>query len=236
MTILLLRPYATFAQGSTIDLDNATEAALVGQGRATYTVNPGSAFAPLTATEQQRTRDLLLCNDSFLAWDDLRFPAQGINPAGAAAAPAVDDVLTSFPGTLLFSGSQDNIIAGVAQMPHAWLAGSAIRPHIHWSNPTGTADAVEWEFWYRIAGYPGDVSGPLVGPVAGTLTAGSPAVSDQHCLTSFGNIDMTGQRESSMMAWQIRRLGSDASAGTARLFEFDIHYQIGKLGTAAEFP
>jgi hypothetical protein len=57
MTILLLRPYATFAQGATVDLDNATEAALVAQGRATFTVNPGSAFAPLTAVEQQALRD-----------------------------------------------------------------------------------------------------------------------------------------------------------------------------------
>lgn len=57
MTILLLRPYATFAQGATVDLDNATEAALVGQGRATYTVNPGPFFSPLTAAEQQLARD-----------------------------------------------------------------------------------------------------------------------------------------------------------------------------------
>ena len=57
MTILLLRPYATYAQGATVDLDNATEASLVAQGRATYTVNPGSAFAPLTAVEQQDLRD-----------------------------------------------------------------------------------------------------------------------------------------------------------------------------------
>jgi hypothetical protein len=47
MTVLLLRPYATFAQGATVDLDNATEASLVAQGRATYTVNPGPAFEPL---------------------------------------------------------------------------------------------------------------------------------------------------------------------------------------------
>jgi hypothetical protein len=56
MTVLLLRPYATFAQGATVDLDNATEASLVAQGRATYTVNPGPAFEPLTAAEQQTLR------------------------------------------------------------------------------------------------------------------------------------------------------------------------------------
>ena len=74
----------------------------------------------------------------------------------------------------------------------------------------------------------------LLRPYA-TFAQGSPTVSDEMCYTSFGDIDMTGQAESTMLAWQIRRLGSDASAGTARLFEFDIHYQIGKLGTASTF-
>lgn len=59
MTILLLRPYATFAQGATVDIDHATEASLVAQGRATYTVNPGSTFAPLTAAEQQLLRNFI---------------------------------------------------------------------------------------------------------------------------------------------------------------------------------
>lgn len=61
-------------------------------------------------------------------WDDLRFPAQGINPAGAANAPTIDDVLTSFPGTLLFAGNAENVIVGIAQMPHAWAKGTSIRP------------------------------------------------------------------------------------------------------------
>lgn len=58
MTILLLKPYATYARGATIDLDNATETAMVAQGLATYTVNPGGAFFPLTAKEQQDLRDM----------------------------------------------------------------------------------------------------------------------------------------------------------------------------------
>jgi len=57
MTVLLLKPYSTFAQGATVDLDNATEASLVQQGLATYTLNPGAAFFPLTAAEQQTLRD-----------------------------------------------------------------------------------------------------------------------------------------------------------------------------------
>lgn len=57
MTVTLLKPYATYAQGASVDLDNATEASLVTQGRATYTANPGNAFSPLTAAEQQSLRD-----------------------------------------------------------------------------------------------------------------------------------------------------------------------------------
>jgi len=57
MTITLNFAYATYAAGATVDLDNATEAALVAQGRAAYTTNPGTYFGPLTAAEQQNLRD-----------------------------------------------------------------------------------------------------------------------------------------------------------------------------------
>lgn len=170
-------------------------------------------------------------------WDDLRFPAQGINPTGAADAPTVDNVLTGFPGTLLFSGTLENVIAGVAQMPHAWKAGSAIQPHIHWSKPVGSVGAVEWELYYRHLGFPSDVAGDWVGPVAGAISVGDPSVSNSHVITGFGQIDMTGKRESSMLCWQIRRQGAtDADAGTARLLEFDIHYYSVKAGTVTPIP
>lgn len=170
-------------------------------------------------------------------WDDLRFPAQGINPAGAVDAPTVDTTLTDYPGTLLFSGSADNVIAGVAQLPHAWKAGTAIRPHIHWSKPVGSSSAADWVLYYRILGSAGDAHGALVGPVTGTLAAGTPTVANSMLLTSFGSIDMTSQKESTCLSWQLRRLGNtDADNGTARLFEFDLHYQCGKSGTVDEFP
>lgn len=57
MAIRLLFPYSTDVAGATVDYDNATEAALVAQGRAVYTTNPGAAFQPLTAQEQQAYRD-----------------------------------------------------------------------------------------------------------------------------------------------------------------------------------
>jgi hypothetical protein len=172
-----------------------------------------------------------------LGWDDLRFPANGINPAGVIADPAIDQTETGMPGTLLFSGTIDNMSAITAQMPHAWKRETSIRPHIHWSMPTGSADAVAWELYYRHLGFPSDTAGDWVGPVAGVLAAGDPTTTDSHCITGFGRIEMTGKRESSMLCWQIRRQGAtDADNGTARLLEFDIHYYSVKSGTPTVVP
>lgn len=67
--------------------------------------------------------------------------------------------------------------------------------------------------------------------------AGDMATADQMLITRFDPIDLTGQRESTCLAWQIRRLGNaDADNGTARLFEFDLHFQSDKGGTVDEFP
>jgi hypothetical protein len=171
------------------------------------------------------------------AWTDLRFPAQAINPAGATAAPAVDTTLSGFPGTLLFSGSAENIIVGIAQMPHEWERGSAVRPHIHWSKPVGSADAVSWVLYYRHIGMVGDPPDAWVGPVAGTLVAGDPTNADEHLITAFGDVSMLGRKESACIAWRVHRLGNtDADSGTARLYEFDIHYRAGKAGTDTEIP
>ena len=170
-------------------------------------------------------------------WDDLRFPAQAVNPVGALAPPAVDEVETAFPGTFLFSGSQDQMISGIAQLPHAWAKGTAIRPHIHWSKPTGSASAVTWQLYVRQIGNPGDVAGAWSNAIAGTIVAGDQETSDNHILSAFGDVAMTDYIESCCLAWRLYRRGTtDADNNAVRLFEFDIHYQIDQLGTITEIP
>jgi hypothetical protein len=170
-------------------------------------------------------------------WDDLRFPAQAINPAGAVEAPTVDQDQAKFPGTLLFAGNKDASIGGIAQMPHSWARGTSLRPHIHWSKPVGSANAVDWKFYYRICGWVGDVAGAWSSAVDGVLAAGDPTVADAHLLTSFGDIPMTDLKESAIVAWRLDRLGvTDADNGVARLYEFDIHFLASQLGTITEIP
>jgi hypothetical protein len=233
-------------QSAVLDIDISTQSLMLRRGEnapasividAVVYTQPGGLQAVLDGSTLLTADQLADVPQNVFGWDDLRFPSQGINPAGAVDAPAVETTLTGYPGTLLFSGSADNVIAGVAQMPHAWRVGSDIYPHIHWSKPVGSASAVTWQLYYRILGYPGEAHGALVGPIAGTLVAGDQATSNEMLITSFGAIVMTGQRESTCLNWQLRRLGStDADNGTARMFEFDIHFQHEKSGTPEQFP
>lgn len=171
-----------------------------------------------------------------LVWDDLRFPAQGINPIGAASDPTIDT--TTFPGTMLFSGTQENVIAGVAQMPHGWAVGDSIHPHIHWAKTSAAVGDAVWEFRYTIADI-GEVFGaysawePCTNPVPHNDTA------EKQVIAAFSFIDMSTFKESAIVLWQIRRnpaAVADNYAADARFYEFDIHYRKNKLGTVTEIP
>lgn len=175
-------------------------------------------------------------SDLYLGWDDLRFPAQGINPAGAVGAPTVDTA--TVPGTLLFSGSAVNLIAGIAQMPHSWLAGSAVRPHVHWAKTTSAAGGVEWEWCYAIAGA-GEVLPAYSAWLPATVGVADSDTAGRHAISKFPELTMTGKKESTIIAWQVRRNPAavgDTYATNARFFEFDIHYQMSKFGTIPEYP
>lgn len=184
-------------------------------------------------TDLQSALDDLTPNSLILSntvWDDLRFPAQGINPAGAPAPPTVDTA----DGTLVFSASQTNIIAGIAQLPHQWKEGSTVNPHIHWCPSNTNTGNVLWRFEYEVQ----DIGGVFTGfTTVDTLEAGS-GVAETHQIHSLGTIDMTGKKVSCVMKWKLSRIGGDGTdtfTGTARLLEFDIHYEIDSLGSSDEF-
>lgn len=169
-------------------------------------------------------------------WEDLRFPAQGINPAGAEAPPNVDNAV--YPGTLLFPTTNPTIIAGVAQMPHAWVRGSAVHPHVHWAKSTSASGGVVWEFRYCL-GNIGDTFGAYTNWEACTNPVPDADTANKHSIAAWSYIDMTGYRESTIMLWQIRRntaATADTYGADARLYEFDVHYQANRLGSVTEIP
>lgn len=176
-----------------------------------------------------RVQDLYLTNTY---WDDLRFPVQGINPAGSAAPPTVSNV----DGTLEFSASTTNIIAGIAQLPHSWKTGTAVEAHIHWCPTNTNTGNVFWRFEYEIQ----PINGVFVGygTPADTLDAGA-GVAETHQIHELAEIDASGiTTVSAIIKWKLSRIGGDATDtynAVARLLELDFHYQIDGFGSQEEY-
>jgi hypothetical protein len=174
-------------------------------------------------------------------WEDLRFPAQGINPPGAESDP---DVSTA-TGLLLFDKAKTETIAGVAQMPHAWKSGSDVKPHIHWmalaaTAPADGANAVVWTFQYAVVNVDGawDQTNYASNSVTATV---APFVSTApvHQITEFAAIDMsTGFQDSCVILWKLSRMGGDGADtynNDAVLLELDFHYKSNTLGSLNEY-
>ena len=164
-------------------------------------------------------------------WDDLRFPAAGINPPGAAADPTIDTT----DGRLVFSASAENIVAIQVQMPHSWKEGTDIHPHVHWSPTSTNTGDVKWQIKYKVANI--NEAFPAEWTTITVLSAGAGA-SDTHQIANFEDVAMTGKTFSCMIMMLVSRLGADAAdtyTGTAKLNEIDLHYQIDKFGTSEEY-
>ena len=169
-------------------------------------------------------------------WDDLRFPAQAINPAGAANPPTI----SSSTGMLEFAGNADNVIAGQAQLPHSWAEGTALRPHLHLIFPTANSNTSRWKLEYAI--FPLTGTGPTYGNYTAlpAVSQVNPNVANSLRILSLGDIPMTGQLGSCTILWRISRLalsdGADNDTSNVVMTEFDIHFQINKLGSDDEIP
>lgn len=164
--------------------------------------------------------------------EDLRFPAQGINPPGLASDPARD----SSTGLLNFSGSADNLIAGQAQLPHAWEAGTSVEPHIHFRVAAAHATqnmrwALEWEAATINGDFP-SASGTYAN--SETITVANGNSTTKHQLAAFTAAAMTGITESGCIVWRLSRLANsdplDDYTGVCTLLEFDLHYRVNKPG------
>jgi len=156
-------------------------------------------------------------------WEDLRFPAQGINPPGQVSDPDIDT-----DGTLLFDKAGTELVAGVAQLPHSWKEGSAVSAHVHWCPTDADTGDVKWQLEYSVASingvFPGDTTISVLDTAAGTA--------ETHQMAVFSDISLTGHTISCIMKWKLSRIGGDDDYNAdARLLEFDIHYEIDSIGS-----
>lgn len=123
------------------------------------------------------------------------------------------------------------------QMPHAWKAGSAVAPHIHWA-PNGAAinagDRVQWQLEYEVH----DVGGVYVGTstVTGEYTFLVGDQQRQHFLLDLDQpapADLSAFEESCVIVCRLSRIAATVNeyAGKGVLLSVDFHYQREKWGT-----
>lgn len=163
-------------------------------------------------------------------WDDMKYPASGLNPPGAASDPTRDTT----DGMLLFDAAATNVIAGGALMPHAREVGTVIEPHIHWTATTTGAGNVVWRFEYAVA----SIGNAFPAYTTVNVTAAASGVANQHQVTSFGEITMADDALGTMLKWKLSRIGGDAAdtyAADAKLLEFDIHIQLDSFGSEEKY-
>jgi len=170
-------------------------------------------------------------------WDDLRFPANGLNPPGPTGAPGVNTTY-GFPE---FSPTATELVAAFAQFPHAWAEGTIITPHVHWMKTTSASGLVQWELeWWHVP-IAGVVTGLTTRNTDGTVVDGTPDNDTQyeHLISSFGDVDTTGWSISDMLICHVKRIGGDVTyddyTAPAALLEFDIHYQRDARGSVNRF-
>lgn len=176
-----------------------------------------------------------LVNDGT-SFEDLMFPATGINPSGDPAAPVLDNN----NGWLQFDPTIQQVVAIQVQLPHRWKEGSPIFPHIHWSKSDYTSGNVVWllEYKWIPIGENMDSNWSVL-----KISTPSPDTPDtntarKHLISSFPQIDTTNKQISDMLITKVSRLATDIEdtyASTALMFQFDIHYEIDSFGSNVEF-
>ena len=166
-------------------------------------------------------------------WDDERIPIGGMVLSGANQ-PSVGIFIGSV-STLLFAPGVLNEVFLTIQIPHRYLEGSDIVPHVHWAPQDANAGNVTWGFEYEWQNVGNQFAAPTT---TLTVTDATGLVGGGHQVASFGNVTGTGMLLSSMLAARLFRDGGNASdtyLSNAALLEFDIHYQVDARGSRQEF-
>jgi len=188
-----------------------------------------------TITSMLRNFSYWLDRASRDYWEALQIPAGSINLSGSATPPTVDT--TTVPGSLLFSTSSTNAIAGCVQVPHGWKEGSNIYPHIHWTKTTadGSGLAVAWEMKYAVASI-GEAIPAYSAWLSHTLESGDLTTLEKHNLSSFTAINMAAETVGVYIFWQLQRDVTDDTYGSnARLLGIDFHYERNTGGSEIEY-
>ena len=134
--------------------------------------------------------------------------------------------------TYVFGPGQNQEVFFIAQVPHKYVEGTDLRPHVHWFPTSNAIGTVKWGLEYSWFNYGGTV--PLTSDISASEAIN--AQNYEHLITSLPNLTGTGMEISSMLMCRLYREGStDTYPDAVALLEFDFHYQIDTLGSREPF-
>lgn len=167
-------------------------------------------------------------------WDDLRTPVTQVR-VPAAKAPtwvaAYGTQVLAFSDQAVEGNEEEVYIA--YQIPHSYLEGSDIYPHVHWAPETDDDAVGRWGLEYTWTNIDGAIGASATIHVNQAINGGA----DDHLYTGFAAIDGTGMTISSVFLCRLFRNSSDAADtfdDDMRLLEVDIHYQQDTVGSRQE--
>ena len=174
-------------------------------------------------------------------WDDLRVPYTSFGRMGIKDPDFVKIVDDGSGSTGVFGYGFDDTaeeeLFFAVQMPHGWVIGSDIKPHIHWLPLTTNAGTVRWglELWQTVRG-----ATPVASTSIISVGATAPGVANEHATAGFGAYGTASMGLSSMLLGRLFRdatgaLGTDDFVGDAMLLELDFHIQLERWGSLQEF-
>ena len=189
---------------------------------------PASSTGPLLVE-----RDSLGYHCTFWTWDDMRAPANGINPQGAGDAPAVNNT----DGSLQFAADKNSDVAILVQMPHNWRAGTDVHVHIHWQKSTTDTGFVRWQMKYAWANI--DDAFPATSAFADGYNITALDGSTKHRIFAWAALSGAGKTMSSFLKIVIQRQSNGAPDDTypswADLLGIDVHYEACIFGSNLEY-
>lgn len=199
-----------------------------GQGTGYY-YNAGTPAAPSwTKLVEQGVR-----------WDDLRVTLD----KGSNAAQ-IDYLSGSTGPQIWYFRNNDGLesMSFTVQLPHTWVEGSTLYPHLHWLPRTTATGNIEWNFEYSWVNY--DAATPQVFPAITTTTvvASGPFTARTHLITPLtaanAGIDGTGKKISSILICRLWRNSSntnDTYNYDAGVLFMDFHIEVDGYGSHSPY-
>lgn len=165
------------------------------------------------------------------AWDDLRVPLTSTK-LGGSKDPSFSKWQDNGAGSLgvfayEFSKTIEQEVYGIAQLPHTYMDGTDIFPHLHWGTlSTNASGTVIFGLEYTIVGK--DEATPNTTVIEETITFTENIAGQERINGWTGGIDAAtwNLTISDLILFRMyRKAASDTFDATVHVFEIDFHFQ-----------